>query len=183
VEIMVRKHDEVSGELAAQIMTLVRCQWPQSFPKGVRTMGWAEAAPYPVDHIFATEDGVVASYMTVSRQQIKVADRSYPVLGLGTMVTSPPFRMEGYGTKVTAEATRYIREQNGIAGMLFCSPKLESFCARHGWHILDATVVYGDPNDPDTLDGEITMILPLVAGADKLLSGGGPIYIGAMKWL
>ena len=133
-------------------------------------------------HFLIVKHGVVISHADVSQREISHRGERYRVGGVGEVMTCPTFQGEGYGKRVVAAATDYIRRSDADLGMLFTGREIAPFYQQNGWIALnDPGVTYGDP--PQFSD-EFVMVLPITEHAIQHHADfeHGPIFVGSSMW-
>jgi GNAT superfamily N-acetyltransferase len=119
-----------------QALDFMRMQWPGLFSDDRRlhpTIYPPEANPV---HVLIGEGDVLISYATVIPMQLDHDAQTYNVHGLANVLTYPSFRGEGYGGRVVAAATQFIKASDADVAALFCSPDKTGFYSRQGWEAM-----------------------------------------------
>jgi predicted N-acetyltransferase YhbS len=117
--------------LEAQIRALLFAEWPGAEDEADQPL--TDSALFPVYFVLADGDQVV-SYARTIRVTVTHRGQSFVLYGLGDVVTRSESRHQGYGGRVVAAVTAYIRsDREADAAVLLTTPKLEAFYGRHGW--------------------------------------------------
>lgn len=136
---------DLPSVLNGQAIAFMRVEWSFIFTGDNRfTMDTYPRELDPV-HFVAAEGDALISYAAMLRLKLEHCAIPYIIAGFGNMFTFPPYRGEGYGQRVLALATDFIRQSSVDAGMLFCDTQLEPFYARTGWEAVAAPTYLGTP--------------------------------------
>ena len=147
---------DVPRDVAVQIASYVRMQWPQLLE--CRTPLW-ESTPYPPDgvHFVVTDGDALVSHALAHVRTVEHAGERYVTGALSSVFTYPAYRKLGHGGRVVAAATDHLRAGDADVAMLFTGQPRRAFYARLGWEPIDgARVMHGDP--PQQEEG-LTMML------------------------
>lgn len=111
--------------------------------------------PIVREHIWAEPDWSIlgflnedlVGFLNVVDRHALVDDTPIHLFGVNNVITEPPFRRQGFSTKLNREFLQFIAEldENGI-GLLFCADDLIPFYERLGWKKYFGTVVVRQPN-------------------------------------
>jgi hypothetical protein len=175
--------DVLPPEIAIQVASFIRIFWLNHLQGEDRF--WNLTLPDPsVHHFVLAERSVLISHALVRQRTITHLGNAYKVFGVGSVMTYPAFRREGYGRRVVAAATEYILGSDADIGMLFTAPELEVFYGASGWTRLDKTgVYYGDPAQPKFDDAFIMMLyISDKAKAHRDDFGQGELFVGEWLW-
>jgi GNAT superfamily N-acetyltransferase len=176
------KH-EVPRDIAVQIASYVRVQWPgligQSAPL------W-ESTPYPVDgrHFVLMDGDVLVSHALAHRRQVEHDRETWQVGALSSVFTYPTHRGRGFGEKVVGAASEFLRRDAIDLALLFCGERVAPLYRRAGWQIVEsAKILYGDPAGPST-ESCITMGIFLNAKGEsaRTVLQREPVYVGRRTW-
>jgi hypothetical protein len=129
-----------------QAIAFMRMEWPSIFQGENLYMQEIYPPELQPGHFVMAEGDTLLSYATVLKLDLAHAGRNYQVYGFGNMLTFPPFRRRGYGGQVLRAATRFIRESELDAGMLFCDPRLEPFYGTEDWVATHSPTRLGEPD-------------------------------------
>jgi GNAT superfamily N-acetyltransferase len=163
-ELRAYRKPDVPREIAIQIASYVRVQWPAVIGRG--TPLW-EATPYPADGLHF----VLIAYR----------GEQFNVYGLSSVFCFPTHRGCGFGEQIVAAATEHIRRQpEADLALLFCGDRVKSLYARHGWKLVPGIQIrYGD--DRPFNDGHVmTLFVSERARAHDFTAG--PVYVGPNTW-
>jgi predicted N-acetyltransferase YhbS len=147
-------HDaDLPAHLRWQVLSFLRIEWPFIFRGANRLSKHIhDPAIHPVHFAFVEQD-VLLSYATVVSMDLNHAGETYKVYGLANVLTYPPYRHEGHGSRIVQAATTYIRASNGDIAALFCDPELKSFYTRSGWEAIDrAPTLIRSTDNPEPFD-------------------------------
>jgi aminoglycoside 2'-N-acetyltransferase I len=177
--------DDLPRDLAIQIASYVRVQWP--FLLGTKTPLW-ESAPYPADgkHFILFDGDVLISHVLVLRKQLSHIGQEWNVGGLASVFTYPTHRGAGHGEKVVAAASDYLRN-NGETdfALLFCGERVSSLYLRTGWEFWkQPPILFGDKASPQVFDAYLTMGMMVSQRARDARAAmeGQPLYVGQNTW-
>jgi predicted N-acetyltransferase YhbS len=138
-ELRIYADGEFPAALHWQAVSLMRVEWP--FIEGGKLR-----RTYPSDwsptHFVVEDDGLLISYAAVIRLKLAHAGDDFAACGLGSVLTFPSSRRQGYGSQVVAAATAFIRESGADIAALFTGDDLERFYARHGWEAQHGAETY-----------------------------------------
>ena len=174
---------EVPRDVAVQIASYVRMQWPGLLER--RTPLW-ESTPYPPEgvHFVVTDGDVLVSHALAHTRTVEHAGERYVTGALSSVCTYPAWRKLGHGGRVVAAATEHIRASGADIAMLFTGEPRRSFYAALGWEPIDgARILYGDPNAPQQEEG-LTMMLFLSDKGRRARSifEREAIFVGPITW-
>ncbi len=149
----------VPRDIAVQIASYVRVQWPNFF-KGTPPL-W-ESTPYPESclHFVLTDGDVLISHAIVSARPLKHRGDSFTVYGLSSVFCYPTHRGQGFGEQVVAAATDHIRKQTDADfALLFCGERVKSLYSRLGWEHLPQLKVLSGGDNKEFNDGYVLTLL------------------------
>jgi hypothetical protein len=181
------KH-EVPRDIAIQIRSYLRVQWPHMDPKSRSTKLWEFTSENPRQPMnFVLMDGeVLISHAEANRRgEIDFAGEKLICWGLSAVFTYPAWRGTSLAKEVVRTATQYIQHSDADLAMLFCGPRLRNFYSECGWEPMDtARVMYGDQINPkQDQTGQIMMLFVTDKGQalkQRLLTES--IYVGPITW-
>ena len=103
---------------------------------------------------------LLISAAAVLWKMVEISNQVYKVCGLGMVLTYPAHRKQGYGRKVVAAATEFIKQiADADLALLQTAPYLEPFYKAHGWeHTSEIKILSGNPNQPNDEDGWFMMM-------------------------
>ncbi len=172
---------DVPRDIAMQIASAVRYTWPQFF-KGTPPL-W-ETTPYPDSclHFVLVDGDVLISHAIVSARPLTHRGETFTVYGLSSVICFPTHRGQGFGERVVAGATDYIKQQpDADFALLFCGERVKPLYERTGWtHTPHITVTYG-PDNKTYSDGYL-MGLFVSDRARAHRFDEAPLYVGANTW-
>jgi GNAT superfamily N-acetyltransferase len=149
---------DLPAALKWQVIAFLKTEWPFIFTGDDVFL----AEPYPPErdpvHFVAAEGESLISYASAFRLSLDHADARYEVYGFGNMFTFPPYRRQGYGSRVLESATDFIKGSNVDVAILFCDSQLEGFYAACGWEVLPSPTRVGTPNDYEVHEGSRMML-------------------------
>jgi aminoglycoside 2'-N-acetyltransferase I len=148
---------DVPRDIAAQIRSYIRMQWPQLNP-GL-TKIWTAPPGFPLDRMVFVlmEDELLISHAETSFREVDHAGQRYKVGGLSAVFTYPAHRGTGAGEQVVHAATEHLRGGGGGGGadlsLLFCGERVKSLYLRTGWEVMESQqIFFGDPATPQKTD-------------------------------
>jgi GNAT superfamily N-acetyltransferase len=182
---MVEQHIYTSADfpvdLKCQALSFLRIEWPEGFRGENRLRNWiTKEADHPV-HVVLIEAGLLISHTNVVWKYLDHAGITYKTYGLTGVFTYPSFRGQGYGSRLIAAATTYIRASDGDVAMFHCDPGLRNFYAQHGWEALAQATTYLGSSEKFLVDDEILMMqfLSLKGQQGRASFEREPIYFGS----
>jgi GNAT superfamily N-acetyltransferase len=171
---------EVPREIAIQIASYVRFQWPAF--AGRKTPLWESLYP-SIDrtHFVLTEGDVLVSHALVHGRPLAHGGQTWSTWGLSSVFCYPTHRGSGFGEQVVDAATGHIREQPAAdLAMLFCGERVKPLYTRHGWqHLAGLRVTYADGKAFD--DGYV-MVLFVSDRARAHDFTREPFHVGPYTW-
>lgn len=128
-----------------QAIAFMRMEWSSIFQG--ENLYMQETYPPALEpvHFVVAEGETLISYGSLLMVDLLHAGEAYHVYGFGNLLTFPPFRRQGYGGQILQRATRFIRESDVDAAILFCDPALQSFYAAQGWGPTHSPTRLGTP--------------------------------------
>jgi len=179
-----RRH-EIPTELAWQIRSFVRVQWP--FLDTPEHPLWNDR-PSPDDsplHFLVAEGDLLLSHVCVNRRTLEQRDESFDVYGLSTVFTFPAYRKAGHALRAVRAASDYIRTSQADLAMLFCGQPLRKFYASAGWSAADkARILFGDKLRPQLKNDNLVMMMFLSekGRAARNSFEKQDVYVGSSTW-
>jgi GNAT superfamily N-acetyltransferase len=159
IELITCADRELPPHVRWQVLSFLRMEWPFIFRGEARLTKHVHDPDFHPVHVALVEKEVLISYATILRMRLDHAGATYRVAGLANVLTYPPYRNEGHGTRVVQAASDTIRagECAGAppadVAALFCDPALREFYARCGWEpIDDGLTLIGPAADPRPFD-------------------------------
>jgi len=174
------RSDDLPRDLAVQIASYVRVQWP-ALP-GRRTPLWESLYP-AIDrvHFVITDADVLISHAIAHGRPLPHGGRTWNVWGLSSVFTYPTHRGSGFGEQVVADATQHIRDQpDADLALLFCGDRVQSLYRRLGWQIVPGLEIrFGDKQVFN--DGHVmTLFVSDRARAHDF--SAEPMHVGPYTW-
>lgn len=171
---------DVPREIAIQIASYVRFQWPAFI--GRKTPLW-EGTPYPncCLHFVLTEGDVLISHAIVSSRWLEHGGARFNVYGLSSVFCYPTHRGSGFGEQIVVAATEHVRKQpDADLALLFCGQRVKPLYTRQGWqHIPSLKIKYGDGLEFN--DGFVMTLL--VSGNSRAHDfTSEPLHVGPYIW-
>ena len=180
--------DELPRDLAVQVASYVRVQWPFLLER--KSPLW-ESTPYPSDgkHFVIYDRDVLIAHALAHHRTIEHAARKWKVGALSSVFTYPTHRGSGFGEEVVSAATKYFRESGTDFALLFCGERVKSLYLRQGWEQSPRLrVTFGNAESPQKYEeehlGGFVLILYVSenARAAREAIETQPIYVGANTW-
>lgn len=158
VEQQVYTSHDIPPDLKCQALSFLRMEWPEGFVGDNWLRDWiTKEADHPL-HFVLIEERLLISHLNVIWKYLEHAGETYKTYGLTGVFTYPSFRGQGYGSRLVAAASEYIRKSDADIGMFHCRPKLRSFYSGAGWVPVDAPpTLIGAREDPEQDDGVMMM--------------------------
>ncbi|MEA2707956.1 MAG: hypothetical protein QOF78_557 [Phycisphaerales bacterium] len=171
---------DVPREIAIQIASYVRFQWPAFI--GRNKPLW-EGTPYPnySRHFVLTDSDVLISHAIVSSRWLDHGGEQFNVYGLSSVFCYPTHRGSGFGEQIVAAATDYIRQQKDAdLALLFCGERVQTLYQRQGWeHVAGMKIRFGDNKEFN--DG-LVMTLFISERARAHDFSTEPFHVGPITW-
>ncbi len=181
-ELLTYPKHAVPREIAAQIRSYVRIQWPHLNDRYGKL--W-NIAPGDATTFVIVEDEVVVSHAEAKRKDFPFDGRQLTILGLSAVFTYPAWRNAGYAKQVVGAATMYmLNDPHADAGILFCAVEKVPFYQSLGWlDIPTTTTLEGDPANPRIHECRM-MFLPINDAGRALHARfhNTTVYVGATTW-
>ena len=174
----------VPREIAAQIRSFVRIQWPFLNGQGNRIWDYPPRAGEPTTFALV-DDEILVSHTEVNFREIAFEGQMLKVGGLSAVFTYPAFRGTGCAARIVTAATEAIRAGNADLAMLFCGAPLEGFYTSCGWTPMKtARVMYGERDHPKLKDDNVVMMLFVSERGRRVqeMLAREQIYVGANTW-
>jgi GNAT superfamily N-acetyltransferase len=175
------RKDEVPRDVAVQIASYVRFQWPAF--AGRKSPLWESLYP-TIDrtHFVLVDGDVLVSHAIAHGRPLAHGGRTWNVWGLSSVFTYPTHRGSGFGEQVVAAATSHIRSQpDADFALLFCGERVKSLYLRQGWEHLPAIRVTFGAGPAWFNDGHV-MTLLLSGDARAHDFSVEPIHVGPNTW-
>jgi GNAT superfamily N-acetyltransferase len=174
---------ELPRELKCQILSFIRIEWWPIFRDGDRFWDFTEKPTHPVNAVL-TERGLVISHAEVNWRMVEHAGQAFKVYGVSAVFTYPAFRREGYGSRLMAAVSDYLRASDADLAILFCQPQRVRFYEAAGWEwAAGARFAHGDPQHPQTDDLAACLLFVSPRGrAARTAFCTEPVYIGLHPW-
>jgi GNAT superfamily N-acetyltransferase len=180
-ELRAYRKPDVPREIAIQIASYVRVQWPGITKR--RTPLW-EGTIYPPDglHFVLTDGDVLISHAMVGSRPLEHRGEQFHVFGLSSVFCYPTHRGSGFGEQVVAAATDYIRQQEDAdLALLFCGDRVTSLYTRCGWELVPAIEIrYGADNRAFNDGHVMTLFVSERARAHDF--SAEPLHVGPNTW-
>lgn len=126
--------------------------------EGNRLRDWIHRPEQHPAHFVLVENGVLISYAGVLWKELEHAGAVYKTYGLSGMLTYPAFVRRGYGSRVVAAATAYIRGSDADVGLFTCAPHLKDFYSASGWIPMEGAVLLDGPRSASYPSDELVMM-------------------------
>ncbi len=175
---------DLPPNLRYQILSFLRIVWSDGFRGENYLRDWISLQEQHPLHMVLVENDILISYTGIVWQFIEHAGDTFKTFGLSGVFTYPTFRGQGYGSRMVAGATNYIRATDADIAILFCDPRRINFYGRHGWQAMDrATTLVGGKENP-RIEGDLRMMLFLSAKGNQARSKfeSEPLYFGEDAW-
>src|SRR5947208_307041 len=142
-----RRH-EMPRDLAWQVRSYTRMQWPFLDVTGSRWWDFTPRDDNPI-HFVITDGDLLISHASVNWRDVEHRGQLYNVFGLSTVFTYPGYRKAGHAQRVVQAASDYIRKHAADVAMLFCGQPLRAFYSECGrTPVESARVFYGARSNP-----------------------------------
>jgi len=173
----------VPREVAAQLRSYVRIQWPFLDARDGRL--WE----VPIDsdaRTFVVLDGeVLVSHAEANFRNVEHAGTTYRVGGLGAVFTYPAYRRGGFAQRVVRAATEFLDASDADLALLFCGERLREFYKTFGWTAAEeAQIRYGERTNQQAYAGGIVMMRFI--SEDGRAAGAAfrrdAVYVGRRTW-
>jgi predicted acetyltransferase len=174
----------VPREIAVQIRSFIRVQWPFLNGLGNRIWDYRLCANEPTTFALI-DDEILVSHVEVNFRVVEFAGETLRVGGLSAVFTYPAFRGAGFSKQIVTAATDFLHKSEVDLSMLFCAENLERFYTACGWTAKkSARVMYGDRAKPKLKDDNLAMMLFVSARGTALESRleREEIYVGEKTW-
>jgi predicted acetyltransferase len=174
----------VPREIAIQVRSFIRMQWPFLNGRGNRLWDFAPREDGPITFALV-DDEVLVSHTEVNFRSIEFQSQRLMIGGLSAVFTYPAFRGSGFAEQIVRAATESVGRSDADLAMLFCGGPLERFYTSCGWTALkNARVMYGDRDRPALKDDNVVMGL-FVSEKGRAVQSvleRHEIYVGASTW-
>ena len=158
---------DVPGDIACQIRSYIRMQWPQ-LNAGV-TQIWPSRSGLALDRVVfvLVEDELLISHAETSIREIDHSGQRYKVGGLSAVFAYPAHR--GSGADLS---------------LLFCGERVKSLYLRLGWEVMESQqIMHGDPAAPVKAEYIVMANVATPRGkAARDLWNQQPVYVGPTLW-
>jgi GNAT superfamily N-acetyltransferase len=174
----------VPREIAIQIRSFIRMQWPFLNGRGNRIWDFPPRDDGPTTFALV-DDEILVSHTEVNYRTVEFQGQSLKVGGLSAVFTYPAFRGTGCASRIVTDATAALRASDADLAMLFTGAPLEEFYASCGWTAMKtARVMFGDRDNPKLKDDNVVMMLFISQRGAALQSAldREPIYVGENTW-
>jgi predicted acetyltransferase len=174
----------VPREIATQIRSFLRMQWPFLNGQGNRIWDFAPRPGEPTTFALV-DDEILVSHTEVNYRDVAFEGQVLKVGGLSAVFTYPAFRGTGCADRIVGAATDAIRASDSDLAMLFCGAPLENFYTSCGWSPMKtARVMYGERENPKLKDDNVVMMLFVSERGKKLRQTleREQIYVGVSTW-
>jgi hypothetical protein len=183
VELKAYRKPDVPRDIAAQIRSYVRIQWPFLDARGGAL--WDVPADSPARTFVVIDGDKLISHAEANFRTVDQGGRAYNVGGLSAVFTFPAYRGGGFAREVVCKATAFLDTSDADLAMLFCGEPLHGLYASYGWDAIEsAEILHGDPAAPTAYDGNFVMM--------RFISDNGraarrsfesqPVYVGKRTW-
>ena len=183
-ELLTYRRDQIPRDLAWQIRSYVRIQWP--------FLDAPQHAPFDASsqadeqmHFLLVDGGLLVTHASVNWRSIEHRGDSFSVFGLSTVFTYPAYRKGGHATRVVKAASDYIRTSQGDIAMLFCGPTLRDFYGKCGWQPADsARILFGQQLRPTLKNDNLVMMMFISEKglAARKIFEKQDVYVGESTW-
>ena len=180
-DIRVYRKLDVPREIAIQIASYVRVQWPALI--GRVTPLW-EGTPYPNDclHFVLSDGDTLISHAAVGFRELAHRGATFNVYGVSSVFCYPTHRGSGFGAQIVAAATDYIRKQpDADLALLFCGERVRSLYTRCGWAVVPGMTIRAGDDNREFNDGHVmTLFVSERARAHDF--SAEPFHVGPNTW-
>jgi predicted N-acetyltransferase YhbS len=178
------KH-EVPRDIACQIRSFIRIQWPHL--NAGNTTIWTPPPGVPKDRMtfVATDNELLVSHAEANFRRVEHRGRTWRVGGLSAVFTYPAYRGSGWGEQVVRAATAFLRRSDADLALLFCGERVQPLYERVGWtHLPAARILSGDPAKPtpDTTSRVMALFLSDNGHAARGVFESEAVYVGPNTW-
>jgi GNAT superfamily N-acetyltransferase len=176
---------DVPREIAAQIRSYQRIQWPH-LDELIGAKLW-DVPPDSNARTFVMLDGEkLVSHAEANFRDVEHAGQSFNVGGLSAVFTYPAYRGKGFAQQVVRAATDFLDASAADFALLFCGERLRGFYESFGWESLDDEfrILYGNRVNPTPHTGNIVMSRFISArGRDaRTALKRDPLFVGERTW-
>ena len=173
---------DVPRDIAAQIRSYVRIQWPCLDTRGQAL--WDVRVDSPARTFVVLDGDKLVSHAEANFRTVDHGGRTYAVGGLSAVFTFPAYRGGGFAKEVVREASAALDGSEADLAMLFCGEPLRRFYASYGWHAVEsARILHGDPANPVLHEGLVMMRFISDAGrAARASFESQPVYVAERTW-
>jgi GNAT superfamily N-acetyltransferase len=174
------KH-EVPREIAVQIRSFIRIQWPALMGRGGRLY---DVEPCDAMTFVLMEDEALVSHAQVKRWDFPHDGEMLKVAGLSAVFTYPAWRGSGCGKQIIRAATDYLPQTGADIGMLFCSDGRRMLYESCGWIVVRSTrVLEGDEHSPKVHENQ-QMAFEITPKGRQIRESfeNAAVYVGQSTW-
>jgi predicted acetyltransferase len=173
----------VPREIAVQIRSYVRVQWPQ-VEQRIGPALWDVPADFPARNFVVLDGEKLISHAEANFRTVEHAGESFNVGGLSAVFTYPGYRGGGFAKQVVRAATEHLDRSDADLAMLFCGESLRRFYVPLGWEPIDtARIVSGDRTAPVAYDALVMMRFISEKGrAARTAFETNEVYVGERTW-
>jgi len=171
----------VPREIACQIRSYVRIQWP--FLDGHSGRVW-DIRPSDALTFVLMEDEMLVSHAQVKRRDFEFEGEMLKVYGISAVFTYPAWRGSGRGKEIVQAATDFIRKGEADIAMLFCSEPRKMLYMSCGWEPMPTTrILEGNKENPKVHEN-LLMLLSVTPRGRELQQRfeNNSVYVGATTW-
>jgi predicted acetyltransferase len=174
------KH-EVPREIAVQIRSFIRIQWPGLMGRSGRLY---DVEPSDAVTFVLMEDEALVSHAQVKRFDFPFNGEQLKVAGVSAVFTYPAWRGSGCGKQIVQAATSYIPETGADIAMLFCSEPRRMLYESCGWMPMRTTRVLEGDKDSSKVHGNLLMAFEITAKGKQIRESleNASVYVGATTW-
>jgi predicted acetyltransferase len=173
----------VPRDVAAQIRSYVRIQWPFLDARDGKL--W-DVPPDSTTRTFVVLDGeTLASHAEANFRTVDHMGETFNVGGISAVFTYPAYRNGGSAREVVRAATAFLDRSDADLAMLFCGEPLRTFYGSCGWDAVDAArILRGDRAAPTVHEGNLVMMRFISAKgrAARTAFESQPVYVGERTW-
>jgi GNAT superfamily N-acetyltransferase len=175
----------VPRDIAIQIRSYYRIQWPHVLPRSATLWSYSPDNPLRPINFVLMEGEALVSHTEANWREIELDGQKLICGGLSGVFTYPAWRGSGLAKDVVRAATERINQSDADLAILFTGPRLRNFYIECGWTPMDtARILFGDAANPQQdKTGQIMMLFPSAKGRalqQRLLSE--PLYVGPVTW-
>lgn len=133
----------------------------------------------PTWHVMVWLGEALVSYLGLCARTATVDGQPVRLGGVGSVMTDPVHRRQGYSSLALQEAAIFMRDDIGADfGLLVTGTDLIPFYGRLGWQPVDGPMTFSQPQGNTVVWHEVTMVLPLTGQPWP----AGPIDLCGLPW-